>query len=342
MNGYTILRNIFKRKAASSATALLVGALSMGGHSVFADGSQSAPDPDLAKIYRHETLASNSTEPVGVQLVLALDTSGSMTEEELAIEFQATATALNSEMFRNVIKYKSGTKSVAIAVVDFNSYAEVRVGWSDIRGAEINDKPYKDCGKEKNSTAIMACLKESSLKPDKLDALAQEVATLRRRGRGGTAIDSAMERARKLYLVCPWAVTERRVLDIFGDGESFGLEEEERDKLAAMGVTINGFAIVNENQGLAEWYSDNVRTVKETEGPDGLYSQPGKVWVVARDMKESNNSQSTLKSFFGEVSRGMRQKISVEVAGIMDYHRMLARLNLKPDFPLPTHNPDPD
>ena len=240
---------------------------------------------------------------------------------------KATAHGVNSELFRNVIKYKSGNKSVAISVIDFDDDAFVRIGWVDIRGHEINDKPYHP-GEEITSKA-----------PDKLDMLAREIENLSRRSWGGTEIHKALELSQKMFIASPWQTMERRVVDVFGDGsDSYILVADRRDRLAEMGVTVNGFAIANEDQSLPQWYGDYVRTVTETKGPDGLYSQPGQVWVVARDMQQFNNSSSTLKSFFGEVARGMRQKISVEVGGLDNYYRTLARLNRMPDFPLPANN----
>lgn len=317
------LKSAFKAVATATAASMLAGSL-MFGATLASAQNKDAEKVKISEIYKHETLASDSTEPVGIQLVLALDTSGSMSEEEFSIELQATADALNSEIVRNVIKYKTGDKSIAVAVVDFDDVAEVRIKWVDIRAKDINDKPYQPGAKR------------SSDKPDKLDKLAMEIVTMTRRGIGGTSINTALDLSGKLFLASPWKVTERRVVDVFGDGSSFGGNlQASRDNLAALGVTINGFAIINEETDLDEYFRRNLVTQAFTLGPDGIKSEPGRVWAVARNLQASNNDIAGLSAFFGEVARGMRQKISVEVAGLENYRYALVRLNVVPDFPLP-------
>ncbi len=284
------------------------------------------PDAIDRDTYRHKTLASNSTEPVGVQLVLAMDTSGSMSYEEFAIELQATATALNSELFRNAIKYKAGEQSVAIAVIDFDHVANVRVKWVDIRGKDINDKPY-------NPDDPL----NSSLAPDKLDALSQEVLTIWRQSEGGTVIGKALNLSKSLFLWSPWGLAEggKRVLDVFGDGASAYDVRPRRDELAALGITINGFAIVNDEPDLEKYFEEFLVTNFFIKSPDGFYSEPGRVWAVARNLKEEDNDEAELASFFGEVTRAMKQKITFEVAGLEGYYRTLAKLKRVPMFSLP-------
>ena len=276
-------------------------------------------------LYRHPTLATQSDAPVGIQLALAMDTSGSMTDEEFSIELQASAHALNSELFRNAIKYKPGEKSVAICLVDFDSGAMVRIPWVDIRGEELNDKPYNP---DKPG--------ESSSAPDRLDRLTQEIANLPRRAEGGTTIEAAMELSRKLFLGCPWVPVEKRVLDVFGDGSSYpaGVARK-RDELSALGVTVNGFAIINDEPGLDQFFRDNLVTKSPVQSPDGIYSEYGRVWAVARNLQAANNQPAGLKAFFEEVSRGMKQKITVEVAGRDTYFQTLTRVGEIAHQPVP-------
>ncbi len=318
------LSKAFKSVAAMSASAMLAASLMVGVPSDTVAQTPPEQPQNAAHIYKHATLASESTEPVGIHLVLAMDTSGSMSNEEFAIELQATATALNSEVVRNAIKYKSGDKSVAVAVLDFDGNAQVRVPWVDIRAEEINDRPYLP-GQRKSSTA-----------PDKLDMLAHEIRNLPRRGTGGTFLNEAMDLGKKLFLACPWGVTERRVLDVFGDGPSMPwLMDRPREDLASLGVTINAFAIVNEEPDVEKFFYDFLVTREFRLGPDGIYSEPGRIWAVARNLQEKGNTQPGLKSFFGEVTRGMRQKISVEIAGTSDYSKTIERLGLKQENSVP-------
>lgn len=100
--------------------------------------------PDMGlEIKDGSDLASDSTAPVGTQLILALDNSRSMKPEEYDVERKATARALNSELFRYVIKNHSANPSIAVAVINFSYWALLSVPWVDIRGPEINDKPYQ-------------------------------------------------------------------------------------------------------------------------------------------------------------------------------------------------------
>ncbi len=313
------LSKTFKTVAAASAAVALASSLSFGPAPVYAEQNDAAT-PEIS--YRHHTLASDSVAPVGVQLVLAMDSSGSMTNEEFSIQLEATAQALNSDVVRSVIKYKGGEQSIAVAVLDFDGRTAVRIPWVDIRGEQINDKPY------------LPGQPDSSPAPDKLDMLAQEIRTLPRLRTGGTEFEPMMRLSKALYLNSPWPVTERRILDVFSDGVETGYAAE-RKELVDLGVTINAFAILNESPEIYEQYQKNLVSSGFTAGPDGIYSEPGRVWAVARNLKDSNNQQPGLKSFFGEVTRGMRQKISVEVAGIDEYYRALAMLDKKPDFPVP-------
>lgn len=300
---------------------------------VYAEGDNGSfnlsADEDVLdrNIYAHEKHASDSTDPVGVQLILAMDTSGSMTDEEFAIELKATAIALNSELFRNAIKYKAGEQSVAVAVIDFNAFAMLRIAWVDIRGKEINDKPYNP-----------ADPLNSSLAPDKLDKLADEIMFMPRRGAAGTVIGAALDLSHSLFLGSPWKPAEggKRVLDVFGDGSSSpAAVVSGRNRLERIGVTINGFAIVNEESDLEKYFENYLVSKRFVKSKDGFYSEPGRVWAVARNLKATGNEDTELKSFFGEVSRAMKQKITVEVAGLDGYRRTLARLERLPAFPLP-------
>jgi hypothetical protein len=280
-------------------------------------------------IIRHPTLASESNAPVGVQLILAMDTSHSMSNEEFSIELEATAQALNSELVRNGIKYKGGEKSVAVCVLDFDSKAYMRIPWVDLRGQNLNDKPYLP-----NRPG------ESSAAPDKLDMLAKEIVTLYRRGSGGTAIEKALNLSKEWLLKCPWNCVEKRVVDVFGDGTSGTIiVRNARDQLAAIGTTINGLAIVNEIPELEEYFRKQMITVKYTRSPEGILSEPGRVWAVARNMQEANNRNQDLTPFFDGVTQAMKQKISVEIADFEDYQRIAAKLNGKigdlPSIPSP-------
>lgn len=299
---------------------------------------QSEPEPAITQSIKHPDLASDSTEPVGAQLILAMDNSSSMKDDEFEIQLHATAHGLNSELFRNAIKYKSGDNSVAIAVIQFDSKAKPRIPWVDIRGDEINDKPYQP-----DPVTGLINPEKSSYAPDKLDALAREIASLPRLGSGGTEFEPAMRLSYELFSHAPWQVTERRILDIFSDGREWGYDKE-KAQLVSLGVTINAFAILNETPDLDEQYREGDQdhgtilvTQKYVESADGIYSEPGRVWAVARSMEGCNveNNTTSLCAFFDDVAEGMKQKITVEVAGLDNYRYARELLGRDPLIPVP-------
>jgi len=245
------------------------------------------------------------------------------------VQLMATAHALNSEQVRNAIRYKSGNRSVAVSVIDFDGVARLRVPWVDIRAENINDRPYRPEDPRNSSAA-----------PDMLDALAHEIVNLPRRGEGGTTIEQALDLSYQLYLGSPWQLDQdggRRVLDLFGDGTTGNVTRlhSSRDRLASIGVTINGFAILNGSSGLDNYYRENLVTQNRQQSPNGHYSEYGRVWAVARDTPVTARDEPGLQAYFNDVTIGMTQKISIEIAGIDDFHEILERLGREPAVPVP-------
>jgi hypothetical protein len=268
-----------------------------GGQGMNWGAVKTAPTDPLA--YRHPTLASDSDEDVGVLLVLSMDASGSMSDEEWNIQLRATASALMSTKVRNTIRCKSGDRSVAIAVVGFGDNAELLIPWVDLRP--------KSCSE-----------------PDpefdyKIQQLATMIARVQRPESGSTAIGTMLEYVESVFKNAPWKPTERRVLDVSGDGANnsgIGVEEP-RQQLMNMGVTINGLAIVNDDPDLASYYRRELISNEFRIAADGLTaSSPGEVWTVARAMQSSNNGAMVLYGFGKEVEDALKRKISTEVAGL--------------------------
>ena len=261
--------------------------------------------PSDLNAYRHPTLASNSTEDVEVQLVLAMDSSGSMSDEEWKIQLQATAAALLSTQVRSAIRCKSpgGNPSVAIAVVDFSDQGKLRIPWVDLRPT--------------------SCTQPDPEFDRKIEALAAQIATLPRDSSGSTHLGNMMEYTLAVFANAPWQPTERRVLDISGDGKSNGgvPVQPGREALMKFGVTINGIAIVNEEADLDVYYRAEVVS-NPTEGikaEDGRStSVQGQVWEVAKNLQSSGNMGSVLFNFGYRLESALKQKISMETSGIYD------------------------
>lgn len=261
--------------------------------------------PRFRKDYINPEIATGRTDPVGVAIVLSLDSSGSMTDEEWKIQLRGTANALLPRaaagvnggdplggLVESAIRHKSGVKSVAIAVVDFSSETALRIPWVDLRA----DDP---------DLAL------------RMQLLAARIATLPRQHSGSTELTEMLEYTDTVFDNCPWEVKEKRVLDVSCDGEegdSLIPLQAQRDRLAAKGVTINALAIVNEVPHLEKYFYDNIVTQKAQRSPDGILTEPGRVWAIARNMKGQGNNISTLMSFDREVEMALKMKISMEVA----------------------------
>jgi hypothetical protein len=256
--------------------------------------------------YRHPTLASNSTEDVEVQLVLAMDSSGSMAEDEWQIQLRATAAALMSSQVRTAIRCKSsktGNRSIAIAVVDFADQPSLRIPWVDLRPK--------------------SCSEPDPEFDQKIETLAAQIATLPRRESGSTHIGNMLEYTVAVFANAPWNVTERRVLDISGDGKSNGgvPTEPGRQALMKFGVTINGIAIVNEEADLDVYFLKEIvsNPVEVRPAEDGRStSVRGQVWEVAKSLQSTGNSAKVLYDFGSRLEMALTQKISMETTGIYD------------------------
>ncbi len=263
---------------------------------------------EAEKIYRHESLASANLDPVSIALVIGFDSSISMDDDEFYIQTSGAAQAINSERFRQALKYKPGNNDMAIAFLDFDDRAFIRVPWVDIRGDEINDKPYRP-GDPANSSA----------EPDKLDMLALEILNLTRLRNGGTQYAPAFGRARKLFSGNPWEVTERRIFDMFSDGISFVPFHISKGKLAPMGVTINGFAILNKKSGddMESYLSNGVVSKDYESGEDGIWAEPGRVWVVADDgLQDLQGNQRGMLAFIEKIIKAFETHIMNPTASL--------------------------
>ena len=188
-------------------------------------------------------LASHSAparaEKVDIELVLAIDVSGSVDPVEARLQRQGYLKALTDPAI--VKAMTSGPlRKVAVTYVEWagSHYQIVIVDWTVIRNA-------------KDATRFISRLQESPPTRERWTSISG-------------AIDFAMQR----FKVNPHK-GERRVIDISGDGinNSGGpLEDARRDAIKA-GVTINGLPIVNDRpnpwggpptRNLDKYYAQNV------------------------------------------------------------------------------------
>ena len=179
-------------------------------------------------------LTAAAQEPgrrVDLELVLAVDASSSVSAEEFELQIQGLARAFRDPRVQQAIR-ASGDLGLAVALVQWSDNRKqfLAVDWTLVTG------------------------------PDGANAFADQVAEVPRYliG-GGTAIGGALKFAMRL-LDGNGFQGRRRVIDISGDGRANqGAHPANlRDKAVALGITINGLAILNEDLAVAEYYRAHV------------------------------------------------------------------------------------
>lgn len=179
-------------------------------------------------------------EPVDVdlELVLAVDVSDSIDQEEFAFQRGAIAAAFKEpEIIRAMSNGALGR--VAVAMVDFSSHHQTRVSvpWHVIRNEE---------SAEGFAAAVLGAERGPS---------------------GNTSISSGITMAARLIAASPYHTT-RRVIDVSGDGsnneDDFATEENmstARDLARSLKIVVNGLPIVSKFEpDLERHYRCNVLT----------------------------------------------------------------------------------
>lgn len=164
------------------------------------------------------TRPSRAGEPVDVALVLAVDVSRSIDEEEARLQREGYRSAVADPRVIEAIR-GGMLGAVAIAYTEWAGieYQRLVLPWTRI--ATVHDA---------NTWA---------------EALAQAP----RNSLSWTSISGAIEHARRVMAECPFEAT-RRVIDISGDGvnNSGPPAELARDRAVAEGIVINGLPILND------------------------------------------------------------------------------------------------
>jgi hypothetical protein len=168
---------------------------------------------------------------VALALVLAVDASGSVSDDRFALQKQGYAAAFRNRQVLNSIRSLM-TQSIAITMMQ----------WT---GPELHVQ-----------TVDWTLAKDEVT----LNALADAIeATKRQLFGGGTSISGAIDYSRILLATSPF-LGIRRVIDISGDGannrgRSVTLA---RDETVRDGITINGLPILALEPDLDRYYYDNV------------------------------------------------------------------------------------
>ncbi len=175
--------------------------------------------------------AAGRAERVQLELILAVDASLSVSDEEFALQLRGLAEAFTNQAVVAAIR-AAGDHGIAVMLLQWSDRAQqaVSVDWTLVR----------DTG----SASVFA----------------QMVARAPRAYDGaGTAIGRALETAIRLFQGNGFE-GDRRVIDLSGDGiDNRGpLPGGIRDIAVALGIVVNGLAILNEDRYLDLYYQKNV------------------------------------------------------------------------------------
>lgn len=174
--------------------------------------------------------ATASATPVAMELVLALDVSGSVSSTEWTLQRDGYVAAFRDPTLQNLIVGKGG---IAVTLVQ----------WS---------------GASQRAQTIAWTLVNS---PSTANTFANLVASMTRPFSGLTAIGSAINYSVPLFNNNGFE-GGRLVIDISGDGtvNDGASVTAARDAAAALGIYINGLPILNEVPTLESYYRNNVIT----------------------------------------------------------------------------------
>jgi hypothetical protein len=180
---------------------------------------------------------------VDLALVLAVDTSGSVSEERLALQIRGYSDAFRQPDLARLIRLGRHGRILATFVEWSDSGRQTQsVGWTPIEDA-VSAAGFAD--------AILAAVAPTP---------------------GWTSISGAIDFSARLIADLRVSA-DRRVIDISGDGSNNDGRpvEAARDAAMAAGLTINGLPILGAEPGLDAYYRDHV-----IGGPQAFL-------VVARD-----------------------------------------------------------
>jgi hypothetical protein len=174
---------------------------------------------------------------VDLQLVLAVDTSGSVSQLRFILQRSGYADAFRSRDVAQAIA-SGRSQAIAVCMTFWTGYAmqTMAVPWTRVTSA-----------------------------PQSLAAFANAIdASTRTLFGGGTSVSGAIDHGVRVLYTCPLAgppgSSIRRVIDVSGDGRNNRGRPpaEARDAAVARDITINGLPILEVEADLAEHYEQQV------------------------------------------------------------------------------------
>ncbi len=180
-------------------------------------------------------LAAAADKAADLELVFAVDASGSVDDTEFRLQLDGIASALTDKTVLTAIA-AGPMKRIAINLLVWAEAKEPKdqSGWMIVSG------------------------------PADAARAARIIAGFPRRQNGGTGIGEGIASALRSFSGNGIAAT-RHVVDVSGDGPETTPRDyvvtidEARSMAMALGATVNGLAIQNEEPQLAEWYRDHVQ-----------------------------------------------------------------------------------
>ncbi|MGG5888347.1 DUF1194 domain-containing protein [Falsiroseomonas sp. HC035] len=174
--------------------------------------------------------------PVALELVLALDVSGSISTSEFNLQRTGYTDAFASAVVQNAIAAAPG--GIAVTLVQWSTGAVQSIGWTLLDGAAS------------------------------ANAFAASISSLGRAFSGGTSVQTAITFSTGLLQADNGFEGARNVIDVSGDGtSSASATAAARDAAVALGYTINGLPIGGP-ESLNTFYATNVI------GGPGAFSLP--------------------------------------------------------------------
>ncbi len=168
---------------------------------------------------------------VDLQLVLAVDSSGSINADEFRLQMEGLTAAFRNHAVLEAIR-RGPIGAIAVTLIEWASVDQQHqsVAWTRI------------CDEE--SMAVFA---------------EQLAATPRFIPGGSTSVSDALNYSARMFAKSGFA-SERRVIDVSGDGSNnSGIPPDSvRDRLVEAGIVINGLAILNDEPNLKDYYAASV------------------------------------------------------------------------------------
>ncbi len=211
--------------------------------------------------------ANAQTVPVDLELILAVDVSGSVDEVEAQLQRQGYIAALTSERVINAIR-SGANRRIGVAYVEWagEMYQRTIVDWTVI----------EDLASAQAVTAKIAASPYVAIR--------------------WTSITAAIDYSVALFQKSPFE-GERRVIDISGDGKNNngGDVRQARDRAVAAGITINGIPILNNRLGATDGWGYSGRGFPSDPDLDSYYQNfviggPGAFMVPAESFDTFANA----------------------------------------------------